>query len=195
MRFFYIDESGDTGPLPSPTTNVQPVVVIGGVVLESRTIHPLTLEFIERKQRFFPRLKPPGSLLLDWILAEVKGAELRRNVSLGTRREQHHAIGFLDKILELLEAYDARLIARVWIKGIAAPIDGNALYTSSIQAICTDFQQFLEQQKDCGIVIADSRSKQQNANVAHSIFTWKFKSAGDGYDRILEMPSFGHSDM
>lgn len=42
-------------------------------------------------------------------------------------------------------------------------------------------------------MIADSRTPTTNAWVAHSIFTQKFKTAGDCYPRLLEMPTFGHS--
>jgi hypothetical protein len=44
------------------------------------------------------------------------------------------------------------------------------------------------------MVVADNRSPAQNTKVAHSIFTQKFKAAGDRLDRILEMPTFGVSD-
>jgi hypothetical protein len=49
-------------------------------------------------------------------------------------------------------------------------------------------------QNDLGIVIVDSRVKRLNTQVAHSIFTQKFKSSGDLYDRIVELPTFAHSD-
>lgn len=194
MYFCYIDESGDTTPLSSPTVNIQPVIAIGGVIVDSSAVHDLTLDLIRLKQRFFPALMPAGSPLLDWILGEVKGVDVRRSIASNNHRERRGAVGFLDKIVDLLERHNIRLIGRVWIKGIGTPIDGNALYTSSIQAICSDFQHFLGTQNDSGLVIADSRSKAQNTKVAHSIFTWKFKAKGDGYDRILEMPTFGHSD-
>jgi hypothetical protein len=44
------------------------------------------------------------------------------------------------------------------------------------------------------LIIADSRTPALNSVVAHSIFTQKFQVAGDCYDRILEMPTFGHSE-
>jgi hypothetical protein len=45
-----------------------------------------------------------------------------------------------------------------------------------------------------GLVVADSRTPALNTSVAHSVFTQKFKLAGDEYEHILEMPTFGHSD-
>lgn len=45
-----------------------------------------------------------------------------------------------------------------------------------------------------GMMILDSRNKAMNTNVSHSVFTQKFKAAGDAYEKILDMPIFGHSD-
>jgi hypothetical protein len=43
-------------------------------------------------------------------------------------------------------------------------------------------------------MIADSRVKNLNSQVAHSIFTQKFKGGRDNYDRLVELPVFGHSE-
>ncbi|PPE64896.1 DUF3800 domain-containing protein [Caldimonas caldifontis] len=42
--------------------------------------------------------------------------------------------------------------------------------------------------------MADSRNKGKNTNVSHSIFTQRYSAAGDPYNRIVEVPTFGHSD-
>jgi hypothetical protein len=132
--------------------------------------------------------------LLDWVLAEIKGADVRRAARASGRRRRRHAIGFLDQFLSILEHHDLKIVGRVWVKEIGPPIDGRAIYTSSIQAICTSFQAFLAQRNDLGLIIADSRTKPQNATVAHSIFTQKFKGTGDDHARVIEMPTFGHSE-
>jgi hypothetical protein len=49
-------------------------------------------------------------------------------------------------------------------------------------------------QDDLGFVIADSRMKRVNTQVSHSIFTQKFRTTGDTYDGIVEVPAFSHSD-
>lgn len=194
MYFCYVDESGDFAPLPSTTTDLQPAIVIVGIILDSRSVHDLTVDFVKLKQHLFPALRPAGSNFQDWILDEVKGNEIRRDIALGNRNERRGAIRFIDKSIDLLERHAVQLVGRVWIKGIGAPIDQHAIYTSSIQAICADFQHFLQSKDTCGMVIADNRSASKNTKVAHSIFTQKFKAAGDGYNRILEMPTFGVSD-
>lgn len=194
MRICYVDESGCTGTVSTAGSTIQPVFIPSGVVFEQAQLDALTLEFLGIKKKFFPGLLGTQSHFLDSILPEIKGAEIRRQVCSSSHRKHRHAIGFLDRLIQLLETYDAKIIGRVWVKGIGIPINGRALYTSSIQAICSYFQSFLESVNDTGLVIADSRSKPQNAAVSHSIFTKKFTTRGDSYKRILEMPTYGHSE-
>jgi hypothetical protein len=95
--------------------------------------------------------------------------------------------------MALIEDHVMRVFGRVWIKQPGAVCDDQAVYTFSVQAICANFEKLLETSDDTGLVIADSRLPTDNAAVAHSIFTQKFRTAGDCYPRLLEMPSFGHS--
>ena len=104
----------------------------------------MTLDFLNLKHRFFPGLVA-GRSFLGEMLVEIKGSEVRKDAASARRRERTHALGFLDKVLELLENNNARICGRIWIKGIGTPNDGRALYTSSIQAICADFQHLLNQ--------------------------------------------------
>ena len=87
-----------------------------------------------------------------------------------------------------------RLVARIWVKGIGMPFEPTPVYTSSIQGICTYFDHYLNQAGDIGACIADSRNKFKNVSVSHSIFTQKFSPAARAYPRIVELPTFGHSD-
>lgn len=193
-RVCYVDESGDTRPLHGRGSTA-PVCVIVGVVFEQAAIYNLTREFIELKASWFPSLMPDGGPHLDRMLAEIKGADLRRAMRNGARRRnRRHALGFLSKFLALLEDYDAKIIGRLWVKKPGQPVSGGALYSSSIQAICGYFQHLLVDSGSEGLVIADSRAPALNAAVSHSVFTQKFKQSGDRYDRILEMPAFGHSE-
>ena len=57
-----------------------------------------------------------------------------------------------------------------------------------------DFQQYLQTTNRQGLIVLDSRYKEANTNVSHSVFTQKFQAAGDAYGRLMEMPMFGHSD-
>ena len=194
MRLCYVDESGDTGALPTATSPIQPLLVICALLIDHNDWYDLTRDFIALKKQFFPKLLPPNRPWLAWILREIKGAEVRRSICSANRSESRQAIGFLDKTVNLLQKYEIKLFGRVWIKGIGRPVDGKAIYTSSVQAICTILQDFLHRNPDFAFMIADSRNQVLNTNVAHSIFTKKLKIAGDDYSSILELPAFGHSN-
>jgi hypothetical protein len=196
LRICYVDESGDTRNLPvvPPHGNITPVLVVVGVVIDQRLLDNLTRSFVNLKARFYPRLVSNSSHRLGRILPEIKGADIRRALRRGARgKNRRQAIGFISAFMDMLEYHDARIFGRVWVKDIGGPCDDRAIYTFSVQAVCGDFQNLLENTGDTGFVIADSRSPTPNAAVAHSIFTQKFKTDGDRYPRILEMPTFGHS--
>ncbi len=192
MHICYLDESGDTIMFPSSNSQISPVLVLAGVVIDRTNLHPLTLDFLDLKEKFFPNLMA-GARPLNRILIEVKGSDVRKTIRRGNRNQRRHQIGFIDKFLELLESYETKIIARILIKEPDQPIGEVKVYTSYVQAICTCFQALLEEQDDHGIIIADSRLPHQNSQVSHSIFTQKFRLAGDQHGRILEMPTFGHS--
>ncbi len=194
MKVCYIDEAGCTGSIPTSTSNIQPVLVIVGVIIDYGRLHHLTERLLNIKQRFFPNHAPRGTTHLGWMLREIKGNDLRRDVCDDNRNTRRHHLGFMGEILKLCEECDAKIVGRIWVKGIGEPVNGTSIYTFSIQSIYTDFQNYLTQQGDVGFVIADSRVKHLNATVAHSIFTQKFKGTGDAYDRIIELPAFSHSD-
>ena len=194
MYVCYVDESGCTGSLPSATSPVQPMFVIAAVAVPQPRLAELTHDLLNWKLKYFPRLCSQHRFRFDVLLTEVKGADVRRSVTAPGRNERRHAIGLLDHFLRLLEAHRARIFGRIWIKVPGQPLAGTSVYTSSIQAICRTFQELLRREDSSGIVIADSRTKAQNTRVSHSIFTQKFQAGGDPYDRILEMPTFGHSD-
>jgi hypothetical protein len=194
MFVFYTDEAGCTGALPSAMSPVQPVFILAGLVLREDRLKPVTHDLLNLKQRYFPRLLPASANFLDWITAEVKGADVRRQVRGTSRDNRRHALGVMDKLLALLERHDAKVLGRLYVKPIGGPFAGKAVYTSAVQSLATDFQQFLQTANADGLMIMDSRNKPLNVNVSHSVFTQKFKATGDAYDRLLEMPLFGHSD-
>jgi hypothetical protein len=164
------------------------------LIVDAKVLEPLTNEFIALKHRFFPVLTSASVHHLDRILPEVKGADLRRNICLGNRDRRRHALGFLDKVLELLEKYDVKLVARIWVKALGLPFDGKAVYGSSIQSISSTLDWLLVSVDEPGVVILDSRTKGLNVPVAHSIFTQKFQSATSFYSGLVDLPTFGHSD-
>ncbi|KWT82976.1 DUF3800 domain-containing protein [Candidatus Magnetominusculus xianensis] len=189
----YVDEAGCTGGLPDASSSIQPAFVISGIIMEQECIHALTYDFLNIKKHFFKRLFS-GLLDLDCMIKEIKGSDVRKLIK-GTRNQNRHALKFIDEIIRLLEKYNAKIIGRVWIKpfGFNA-FTGKSVYTSSIQHIAAWFQSFLLDKNTNGVIIADSRDKGGNTIVSHSVFTQKYRYRGDAYDRILEVPVFGHSD-
>lgn len=194
MHICYIDEAGCTGSLPSTTSSIQPVLVLVGLILDYSSLHRLTSDLIGLKQRFYPNLVPNGATHLDWILKEIKGSDVRKYVCSASRNQSRHAIGVCDEVQTIFSKAEASIVGRIWVKQLAQPMNGVSVYTSSIQSIYSDFQSYLSTKNDFGFVVVDSRLKHLNTQVAHSIFTQKFKGTGDAYDRIVELPAFSHSD-
>ncbi|MEX2394270.1 MAG: DUF3800 domain-containing protein [Actinomycetota bacterium] len=189
----YVDEAGSGEIIPADQSPVAPVFVMLGLIIDAPRIHTLTRQFLELKKRFFPGLVRGGPFLGS-VLKEVKGKDLRRSVRQGSRDERRATLGFLDNLIEVIKSVDARLVGRVYAKAIGTPSDEKAMYSFSLQDICRHFQRWLIDSSQEGLVICDSRTKTKNTPVAHSIFTQKFKAGGDEYDRLHEMPTFGHSD-
>ena len=197
MYILYVDESGDLGSMPATPAlngNDQPVLAIGGLIIDAGRLEQLTQDFLNLKSTWFPGLPYPSHKHLDKIIPEIKGADLRRNATRGSRNQRRHAVGFLDHLIRLLQHYNVMLLARVWVKPLGQPFNGKPVYTSSIQALYTYFDHWLGVQNDFGFCIADSRDYLKNVNVAHSIFTQKYQLTSATYGRILELPTFGHSE-
>lgn len=192
MYVCYIDESGDTSTLKDD--KAQPAFIICGLFIQQSLLFRLTHDFITLKQRFNPTALPAGSRRMDWIRKEVKGTDLRSDVSSNSHRKRRHAIGYLDNVMGLLEQQGVRLAGRVFIKELNQPINHVSIYSNAVQYICQHFEHWLQSQGSRGLVIIDSRSPPQNIWACHSIFTQKFKGGGDAYPSLVEAATFGHSD-
>ncbi len=193
MKICYVDEAGCCGALPLSTSDIQPVLAITGVIIDVQNLREATLELLHLKHRFYPGASPATTTYLGRILGEVKGADLRRDLCAG-RRKRRTAGGFLQGVLALCEKADVRIVGRVWIKAPGRAFKGQSVYAVTLADIARHFQDYLERTNDVGVIVADSRSAALNSQMSHSIFTRKFKSGGDDYDRIIDLPTFGHSD-
>lgn len=194
MFVCYIDEAGCTGALPDASSPIQPVFALAGTFVKESHVKSLTNDLIQLKQKFFPKQLPAGSLYHDWMTVEVKGSSLRNMARSNSRNDRRFAYMVIGSALDILEKYQVKLVGRVFIKPIGGQFNGSAVYSSTVQGICKSFQRFLATKSDTGIVIADSRNKPKNANVSHSIFTQRYSAGGDPYARLVELPTFGHSD-
>jgi hypothetical protein len=194
LKLFYLDEAGDLQSLPAnPTSNTdQPVFVLAGIFVDYARLDSITNDFLLLKRRFFPGLNYRSAFHLDAVLPEIKGVDIRRGVLRG-RNHRRHAFGFLDKILDLLQANGVSIVARIWVKPPGRILRSTSIYTASVQRLYDAYDQYLTTQEDYGVCLLDSRTKGLNVPVAHSIFTQKFKTAPK-YPRIIELPTFVHSD-
>ena len=188
----YIDEAGCSTALPSAVTDIQPVLAIGCLIVPQEALADLTTDFLKLKRKFYPR-QFQSVHLLDDVRQEIKGSDVRAGIrKQGTKASTQLRFG--DEVLALFEHYGCRILGAVWVKGIAKPFKHREIYTRSVQMACKRFQDFLEDKKSHGLIIADFRTTQLNDQVAHSIFTQKYRAKGDPYNRILELPTFGVSN-
>jgi Protein of unknown function (DUF3800) len=192
MYVCYIDESGDTSPLKDD--KAQPAFIINGIIVPQARIYRITQDFLSLKQAFNPKALPSTSPRLDWIRQEVKGSDLRKEAVSPSHRKQRYAIGFFDKVLDLLEKHDTCLVGRVFVKEPGIHVNHASIYNHSLQYICSHFEHYLDLKQSPGIAVIDSRSPAQNIIASHSIFTQKHKAGSDAYPHLMEVPSFGHSD-
>jgi hypothetical protein len=193
LYFAYLDESGDPGSLAYVTSGASIILVIGAVIVSSEALRELTCGFLNLKQRFFPGLLSPRAHSLDLMLEEIKGNELKKMAVSVRSRERKTAIGFLDGVTTLLKATGTKLVARVWVKAPGQPLNGTAVYTSSVQSICDYFQSYLSSVGAEGVLVADSVMEKANTRVCHSVFTQKFRAKGDPLNLVLVPPLFAGS--
>lgn len=194
MYICYIDESGDSGTLQITDKNSNPFFIVVGIIVEHSRLIPLTHDFLRLKRTFFPNHFNATPLPLDGILVEIKGNDLRKNLRGSNRRRWQQTIGYIDSCIKLLNQHSVRLIAKALIKNPGSQNNDAAFYGNSIMHICKHFNIFLEFNQEFGLVIADSRKTPQNQRTTHTIFTQRHQSRGNSYPRILEMPSYGHSN-
>jgi hypothetical protein len=191
MYFCFVDESGGfEAPASNPAAT--PLMALAGLILDSATLPAITTQLIQAKMRFFPG-KSTSRLFLDRIRDEVKGSDLRALLRSSSRRDRRHVIGYLDRVIQVLNIHNIRLVGRVWIKPVGQALDPDATYTYAIQDIARHFHAYLDANNQSGLLLCDSRMHNQNAQVSHSIFTQKHAVGGDPLPRILEAPVFGVS--
>lgn len=165
-----------------------------GLSLPAAHLRDFTFDFLDLKVRFFPGKFTSGDSRLSRLLVEIKGADLRAAFRCDDRAQQRHHLKLFGAFFDLLDRHECHLFGRVNIKGIAVPMNSAAVYTYGAQDICTTFHDLLITLDQHGLVIADSRNRPKNSNVSFSVFTQLFASGRSKLPRLVETPSFGHSE-
>lgn len=186
----YIDESGDEQPLR--TTEDPPVLVLAGIVLDVEQSKRLFWDFVELKKQFRPR-QCEDAQLSDVIKLEVKGSNLRNSIRRSSRRERRAAIGFLDKVLGILERRNATILGEVHVKPDSTGLS-RYVYAETVARLAQQFEAQLRAAETQGLMILDARTKAKNTPSVHGITTRRFKAGGDPYPHFADSPVFGHSD-
>jgi hypothetical protein len=197
MHVCYIDEAGDAAPFPHVRTlqsGTQPVFILLGVFVPRSSLQELTSDLINLKQSFFPGINKSSANFLDWLLTEVKGADVRRSIREGGRNKRRAAFRVLDQLFEITETNNIQIAGRIFIKPLGGRFDGRAVYTSSVQIIARTFQAYLSERRSFGQMICDSRDKCSNTQVAHSLLTQMHRAGTNPLDRFLDVPTYGHSN-
>jgi len=188
----YLDESGGYEP-PDSSSDATPVMVILGLVVDAASVAALTRDFLALKRKHFPgRFTAPHAL--SHILVEVKGSELLQMTRSSSRNKRRQAERFRGELLDLISAHNGRILGRVWVKEPGKSMDPVASYCYAVQDIAMHFSQYLQVKGAEGVLIADGRTHAANVGVAHSIFTQKWRTAGDPYPFMREVPLFAQSD-
>lgn len=192
MYFCYLDESGSI-EAPNRDRSATPVMVIAGFIVKACHVPELTLDFLNLKRKFFaPNLSNRHAL--SHILAEVKGSSLLRLTRSDSRDQRRLADAYRGEVLELVKAYEGRILGRVWVKRHDQGLDPTTSYCYAVQRIAAHYSRFLATKKSNGLIIADSRDPTANMTVAHSVFTQKWRAIGDPYQMMPEVPLFAHSN-
>ncbi|RAY12882.1 DUF3800 domain-containing protein [Actinomadura craniellae] len=192
MYVCYLDESGGY-EAPDSNRSATPVMVILGLIVDAASIPALTRDFLALKRRHFPGRYAAGHAL-DHILTEVKGSDILHMTRSSGRNSRRQAQRLRQELVDLAERYDCRIVGRVWVKEPGKGLAPDSSYCYAVQDIAKHFAQYLEAQDKVGVMIADSRRHHTNMKVAHSIFTQKWRTGGDPYPPLQEVPLFAASD-
>lgn len=193
MYLCYIDEAGNGQTLDPSRPDAPPVLVVGGFTVHDSCIKQLTWDFLTVKKTYRPQLGRARHLS-EVIHTEVKGADVRKDIRVGNRDRRRAATLLVDSVLGLLERYNARVLARVWVKQEGHTVNETGVYSTSVGSLTETFQAQLLDSHSRGVMILDSRTKSKNAPNVHCVTTRKYRAGGDLLKGVIESPVFGHSD-
>jgi hypothetical protein len=195
MLTCFIDESGCPGQLPTVTSQVQPILVIAGIALDTSAIATVTRQFARITQRYHHGHSRPNDICADLQSELIKGAEVRRAFRASPAAPEQKEHSLLDSVLDLLRSHDAKLYGMVVVKMPGEEFDGREVYGQGLSAVARAFHRTLEMQMSQGTVIADFREAKLNGRVSTDLMEAKLGPAGDQLPRLLYAPTFGNSEV
>ena len=167
-----------------------PLFCLTAVCVSEDSWYQLDRDYLSLKLRFFSKEIGTGRPE-QW---EIKGSELTQPHSTKSRRKQE----FLRQVLLLCNQYQTSFFSVVIIKNPGRPISRASMYGMALQYLAERFQSHLEelQVPDTGIMIADSRLRNLDIEVALSHLSFRFGNPqGRLLDKIIEAPLFTHSQL
>lgn len=200
MFLIYVDEAGSSDPHKEPLIVGQtPLFVIASLTFRSDEWRKLDREYRDLKVRFFKT--EIGASRPEQF--EVKGSDLVRPSNKNSRRRHT----FLRYALQLAIDHNATGFAVVFKKNSLKPTAKASLYNMGMQYAVERFGYFIDEvcigaderfpAQNChGMVIADSRMRNLDRNVAISHLSWIFgHPMGQRCTRIVEAPTFTFSEL
>jgi|GEM_PF-1283289 len=195
MLTCFIDESGCPGQLPAITANVQPLLVIAGIALDTKDISVVTRQFARLTQRYHHGQSRPNEICADLQGELIKGAEVRRAVRNDPAAAELKELPLLDSLLSMLKTHRAKLFGTVIVKTPGKEFDGRVVYGRGLFDVAEAFHGTLEALDTHGTAIADFRESKLNGRVSAELMEAKLGPAGDRLPRLLHLPTFGNSEV
>ena len=200
MFLFYVDEGGSPDPHKEPLIVGQtPMFVLASLAFPADDWRKLDREYRDLKLKFFK--SEIGTERAEQF--EVKGSELVRPSQKNSRRRHT----FVRHALQLCLDHRGTGFAVVFKKSPLKPTAKNSMYNMGLQYAVERFSYFLEEVNGgynakftpyhCqGIIIADSRMRNLDTNVAISHLSFVFgHQMGKTFERIIEAPTFTFSQL
>lgn len=191
MHLFYVDEAGSPFSHTEPLKNGQtPLFVLACLSLPAGNWRSLDREYLDLKRQFFRR--EIGTRRAEFY--EVKGSDLIRPGNRGSRR----GVTFARRVMRLVQNHGMAGFAIIFKKNPINPPSRKSIYTMALQYLLERLDPYLEEISDeaKGIIIADSRMRELDLNVAKSHLSFVFgHPTGRRLQRIVEAPTFTHSEL
>lgn len=167
-----------------------PLFCLTGLAIHQSRWREFDRRYLYLKRRFYE--KEIGTRRAEYY--EVKGNYLLSPANRDSSRNR----AFLKRTLNLCDGLGGAAFSIVILKNPTNPSPHKTVYGCALQYLVERFHMFLEDGPgdQSGILIADSRSRELDTQLARSHLSFIFgHETGRGYHRILEAPLFADSKL